>query len=104
MQQIIKSHEAVKLRLLVASVRDPNELAHLSALVRAWAGYGASRGCEARRAGAFWAPTLLHGVRDCVQGCDTFTISPAVATSMFNVMNTMTAAADFEAAAERNAS
>lgn len=66
MQQIIHAQQS-KMRLLVASVREPSEMAHLSA-----------------------------------KGCDTFTISPAVASKLFMVGGTLDAAADFETAAERN--
>lgn len=37
-----------------------------------------------------------------MQGCNTFTISPAVAEQLYTVPDTLTAAAEFEAAAARN--
>lgn len=37
-----------------------------------------------------------------LQGCDTFTFSPAVAEQLIAVPDTLQAAADFEAAAARN--
>ena len=37
-----------------------------------------------------------------LQGCDTFTISPAVAMKLFKVTQTIDAVAEFEAAARRN--
>ena len=39
-----------------------------------------------------------------LQGCDTFTISPATSSKLFNFSNTIDAAADFELAAKRNGS
>jgi hypothetical protein len=57
------------------------------------------RACASLAAVKFTAARLLWC---CLQGCDTFTFSPAVMEQLCCVPETMQAAADFEAAAAAN--
>ncbi len=85
MQEIIKSSGS-DLRLMVASIRDPSELATLSARVSCIVPV------EPNLAILSWPLEL--------QGCDTFTISAAVASKLFMTEDILSA--EFEASARRN--
>lgn len=105
------------MRILVASIRDAAEMARLQAEVRARGPATASRAAPARKLRLSWdqemgdggwrgrltvLPIVTNLSLGCLQGCDTFTFSPAVMDQLCGVASTLQAAADFQQAAERN--
>jgi hypothetical protein len=100
MQAIVDSSDQGS-RLLVASIRDANEIAELAVQVPRGPGRGAGRACRGVTCAARTLPTctarqLPPPCNPPPQGCNTFTISPAGAQQLVSEPLTVAAAELFQ--------